>query len=457
MEKKDHDTSVKTSDLHVVLDIMNEVERVVSDELEVHPRFADLHNRLGLIRLKQRKFAAAEASFETAVSVNSRYFAAKSNLGHALMELGRSDEAESVFAEGLEKAERPLALAAIACLRIRQSKLDEAASLLREAAVCDSKSALFPHHLGIVCFLQGNAEEAGANLRQAERLCPPYAEIFAEASVFIGGQVSSARFRDYVSHQELNPFFFELHDHLGHAYAANGLFAEAEREYRLSLRAMPSLANFYGNLALIESAQDNEDKALDYLLKAVETEPDSVRARVSLGFEYSARGLAAEAARQFEEARALRPQYPDVRYNLGLLYLDMERQDDALEEFRASLNANPNYLFARNSLAFALFKGGEFDSALREYRNVLAGGLCSSDILVNMGIIYREKGNLKKAIEALDKALSLNPGYAPAYYQLGLAYQAKGQKEKARWAWKAYLERAQENGELEDLDKTVRE
>ena len=457
MDKKGHDVSVMASGLHVVLDIMNEVERVVTDELEIHPRFPDLHNRLGLIRFKQGKFSAARASFETAVSINRTYFAAKSNLAYAVMELGKTAEAEALFSEGLEGDSRPHSLAGIACVRMKEKRFDEAASRLSEAASLNPRSALFPHNLGIVCFLQGNNEEALAHLTAAGKLCPPYEEAFAEAQVVRDGRLFADAFREYVSRHELNPFLHALHDHLGHAYGANGLFPEAEAEYRESVRTMPSLANYYGNLALIESAQDKEEESLAHLRSAVEAEPDVVKARVSLGFEYSARGLATEAAEQFEAARALKPQYADVRYNLGLLYFEMGREDEALKELRAALDANPGYLFARNSLAFAQFKRGDFDAALEEYRRVVAGGLCSSDILVNMGIIHREKGALDKAIESFDKAVSLNPGFGPAYYQLGLAYQAKGQKEKARRAWKTYLERAQEDGELEDVKKNMTE
>jgi len=457
MDKKTHDVSLMTSGLHVVLDIMNEVERVVTDELEVHPRFPDLHNRLGLIRFKQGKFSAARASFETAVSINRAYLTARLNLGYALLELGRSSEAESLFSEAPGKDARPHTLAGIACVRMKEGRLDEAASLFTEAAAYSPRSALYPHHLGIMCFLLGRSDEALAHLTEAGRLCPPYEEIFLESRLVSDGKLCPDAFREYVSQHELNPFLHELHDHLGHAYAANGLFAEAEAEYRLSVRAMPSLANYYGNLALIESAQDKEEESVVHLRKAVEAEPDSVKARISLGFEYSARGLAEEAVAQFEAARTLKPEYPDVRYNLSLLYIEMGRQDEAVEELRAALKVNPGYLFARNSLAFALFKRGELDAALEEYRKVVAGGLCSSDILVNMGIIQREKGTLDKAIDSFDKAVSLNPAYAPAYYQLGLAYQAKGQKEKARRAWKAYLERAQEDGELEDVKKNMTE
>ncbi|UCF79746.1 MAG: tetratricopeptide repeat protein [Candidatus Eiseniibacteriota bacterium] len=455
MEKKGEAISLRGGGLHVVLDMMNEVERVVREELEIHPDFPDLHNRLGLIQFRREDFEGARTSFEAALSVNPDYFVAGQNLAFCLTEKGRLGEAESVFSRGLEGEGRALALNAVALLRLKEGRFEEAEEKLREAASNDPRSALYPHNLAMASFLRGKPDDAARNLREAEKLCPPYSEFFGEALLFAEGRVSEEAFKEYLRQQEVNPHLSELHDHLGHAYSANGMFSEAEQEYRLSLRTFPSLGNYYGNLALLYSAQDREQEVLLYHLKAVDAEPNSVKARAALAFEYSARGLAVEATKQFEAARALRPNYADIRYNLGLLYLELERTDDAMEELRAALEANPDYLFARNSLALVLFRRGDLDEALNEYEKVVSSGLCSSDILVNMGIACREKQALDRALEHLKNAICLNPEYAPAYYHLGVTYQAKAQKEKARWAWKAYLEHAQEDAELEEVRKAM--
>ncbi|KPJ59183.1 MAG: hypothetical protein AMJ46_12160 [Latescibacteria bacterium DG_63] len=455
MEKKGEAISLRGGGLHVVLDMMNEVERVVSEELETHPRFPDLHNRLGMIKFRRQDFQGAQASFETALSINSDYFVANQNLAYCLYEVGETDGAEELFRKGLHTDRKSLALNAIALLRVREERFEEAERALAEAASLDPSSALYPHNAAVTFFLQGRFEDAAQRLREAERLCPPYSEFFVEALIFTEGKLSPEAYREYLREQEINPHLSEIHDHLGHAYSANGIFKEAEHEYHLSLRTMPSLGNYYGNLALLYSAQEREQEVLLYLLKAVDAEPDSVKARAALAFEYSSRGLATEAMRQFEAARALRPGYADIRYNLGLLYLEMDRSEAAIEEFKAALETNSDYLFARNSLAFTLFKSGKLDEALDEYETVISSGLCSSDIYVNMGTACREKKLLEKSIDCFKQAVCLNPEYAPAYYQLGLAYQAKGQKEKARWAWKAYLEHAREDAVLEDVRKAV--
>ena len=49
----------------------------------------------------------------------------------------------------------------------------------------------------------------------------------------------------------------------------------------------------------------------------------------------------------------------------------------------------------------------------------------------NRGLAYGENGDYERAIEALTKAIELNPNYAIAYYNRGLAYGEKGDYERA--------------------------
>ena len=49
----------------------------------------------------------------------------------------------------------------------------------------------------------------------------------------------------------------------------------------------------------------------------------------------------------------------------------------------------------------------------------------------NRGLAYGEKGDYERAIEALTKAIELNPNYAIAYYNRGLACGEKGDYERA--------------------------
>jgi len=54
------------------------------------------------------------------------------------------------------------------------------------------------------------------------------------------------------------------------------------------------------------------------------------------------------------------------------------------------------------------------------------------DLLYNLGLCYVDLGQLDKVMELLHRCLQLAPGYSHAYVALGVAYQKKGDIERAQ-------------------------
>jgi len=57
-----------------------------------------------------------------------------------------------------------------------------------------------------------------------------------------------------------------------------------------------------------------------------------------------------------------------------------------------------------------------------------------------LGIAYNDEGNYDKAIECYQKAITIDPDYADAYYNLGLAYKDKGNYDKAIECWQKAID-----------------
>ena len=55
---------------------------------------------------------------------------------------------------------------------------------------------------------------------------------------------------------------------------------------------------------------------------------------------------------------------------------------------------------------------------------------------INIGVAYGKSGKYKEAIESFNQALMIDPDYAFAHYNLGIAYDESGKVEKAIGSYK---------------------
>jgi tetratricopeptide (TPR) repeat protein len=68
-------------------------------------------------------------------------------------------------------------------------------------------------------------------------------------------------------------------------------------------------------------------------------------------------------------------------------------------------------------------------------------------LLYALGMEYKKGEKLEEAITYFDRTLAVDPGYCYAYHQKGLAYEAAGDLEAARAAYRAGIAAAKEKGD----------
>jgi len=182
-----------------------------------------------------------------------------------------------------------------------------------------------------------------------------------------------------------------------------------------------------------EKEKKEYEESIRSLKKRIEDNPKDADSYNILGFFYHKNKKYAQAAREFEKAVKLEPGSPEFRCNLATSYLFMEKYDEALKEYQKTLESefvhNLREIIKKN-MTIAHLKWH-----IIHYPNNPNIALLYNKV----GMIWYEKGTYDKAIEALEKAAELAPGIPWPHYNLGRAYEADGQIEKAKSAYKKVL------------------
>ena len=133
---------------------------LVDDYITQHPQYPDLHNALGSLFMKLRKYAEAEAAFRNALRLNPSYFNARINLLSALWAQHKTAESiEQAEAIAQQHPERfyPDVCCTIAEIFISEQRLDRAQEYLSRALGTN------PHYC-YAYYLQGKLYEQTGNI-----------------------------------------------------------------------------------------------------------------------------------------------------------------------------------------------------------------------------------------------------------------------------------------------------
>lgn len=122
------------------------------------------------------------------------------------------------------------------------------------------------------------------------------------------------------------PDSWVAHYNLGEALVASGRFAEAETEYRETIRVEPRFARAHNNLGMALDSQGRIEAAIAAYAQAIRLKPDLAEAYNNLGVDYASLGRYAEGVAALREALRLRPDFAEARHNLDVALRRMAQQ-----------------------------------------------------------------------------------------------------------------------------------
>jgi tetratricopeptide (TPR) repeat protein len=168
-----------------------------------------------------------------------------------------------------------------------------------------------------------------------------------------------------------------------------------------------------------------------WALKALEKDERCGLAWYLLAFAREKAGDFISSVKCYESALALLPDHADVANDLGRLAYRMGMVEQAEKLFRHFLARYPDHLEGSNNLASALRELGRGDEAIEILRAAIIAHPESGMLWNALGAVVSENGDFENAQIFFQEAITQDPGFAKARYNLGNARLSLGDAETA--------------------------
>jgi len=217
-------------------------------------------------------------------------------------------------------------------------------------------------------------------------------------------------------------------------------------------------------------SQNNEpvNIVLKKILVRQETQPvqdDAAALLLGEGNRLFEAGEFEEAAAKFKELLETHPELYQVQINLGNCYKEMGEYERALSAYSAllerakegkdSLQGDENAAHALAAMGEVCILKGDMESArqyLQQAVDVFPG---DESVVFKVGEIFFNQGEAARGIEYYDRAIAINPEWAPPYRQRGYAYLNLGDYRMALESFRKFLELAPDDPRSPEIKKLI--
>ena len=241
-------------------------------------------------RAQTMHWATSLTLWEHAARVTPNSYIAHENLGQALRERGRLDEAAASYRRALEHA----------------------------PANSPNYIAVIHNSLGIVATRQGNTDAALRHFQEAVHVDDDFAE---------------------------------PRNNLANALAGLGRPAEALEHYRAAVRLEPELTEPRVGLGSALLTLGQTEEAIVQYQEALRIDPALAQAHNGLGAALARQGRSDEAIARYTEALRLDPKLPTAHLNMAVALIKLGKVADARAHLERALAEDPSYAPARQLLA----------------------------------------------------------------------------------------------------------
>lgn len=451
---------------------MEDVQAAKNDLLTLRKKVPDSYwvaYLSGVILMSEKRYAEAQAEFETTLSKNEQLFDARLYLGVAQLLQGQFEQAErnisTVLANQPRRIDAHRMLAAVYAARgdaqkaeqtirpvvdflpddtfsisllaealIRQGKTEEGLTQMERLGEIDPNSTLTQSRVAASLLDARHFDEAIKRLRSVTD-ADPSLEINQTMLVYAlikRGMLDEALV-SASSYQKRNPNSATALNTLGMVLMKKGNVEEAEKAFIKAVELDPKIATARLNLARIASGKSQTNKAREQLQSILEERKGHLLASLMLAEIERASGHAEKAESVLLLAIESNPSDPAPQIALSRLWLENEKHDKVIELL------NKNYLPKQNVdilalLGEAYLRTGDGRAAQKTIETAVDLRPSDAALLYKLAVAYTLLGDDALMSSTLERVLALDPNHIDARLAILRVQVSKGQLDEAK-AW----------------------
>lgn len=376
--------------------------------IALDPTMTKAFNRLGLYEMQEGDFGEAVKDFQTVIDRDPASTDAKINLATVYGQTGRTADAESLL------------------LEVTQSAPDS-----------------YPGQVNLGLILAGAQKwrEALVPLETAARLKPADPQPLSLLGIVHGKMGQSAQSIDYLKQAlALSSNSAEAHLNLGIALADGYDLQGAAQQFAAAEKLAPAAAVVHYNVGRVAYDEGNPARARTELEHAVQLQPGYPGA-LQLLAQIDLHGNQAEhAVILLRQVLALQPHNGNAEYLLGRALAELGKPEEAVTEWQGALIDNRGDPRIYWALAHELPASDPRRAEYMTQLQAIQGGVQKADqakTMANIGIAEAAAHDWAEAVDKMQRAIQICgscPIQASLEQNLGLIYAEEGELRKAEQA-----------------------
>ncbi|MBW1812619.1 MAG: tetratricopeptide repeat protein [Deltaproteobacteria bacterium] len=251
----------------------------------------------------------------------------------------------------------------------------------------------------------------------------------------------------------------DLHHIAGLAYAG----IENKEKALVHFNQVSEGTRFYEDSVVHTSyiyQQDNQtDQAIAYLKNIIDKHPDNAEFMLFLGSLYEDIESYDQAEKILKKGLSIDKKNVKLHFRLGVVYDKWDKKPECIDSLKRVIAIDPKHANALNYLGYTYAElGKNLDEAERLILEALKFKPNDGYITDSLGWVYYKKGLFKKAIEILEKAVSLVPDDPTMLEHLGDAHFKLNNKPDALKFYKLSLKNKNEKeNSKETLEQKIKD